>query len=173
MLSERFSGDLSTHADQAWHSHESSEFPIYDFENSHFRFLNQKKHCNENAHIGNRENEDSCRPHRGRAWSARVVGSRQNRSDNIWTPKSKIYIFHNIEIIIFRVSLLGFGENGDRRWGNDGWMMQRKYTPLPIPIKSLCTNFESKPSKTKVVSSVQLQNQGLDLLTNACIFCAA
>ena len=132
----------------------------------------KKKHCNENAHIGNRENEDSCRPYRGRAWSARVVGSRRNRSDNIWTPKSKIYIFHNIEIIIFRVSLLGFGENGDRRWGNDGWMMQRKYTPLPIPIKSLCTNFESKPSKTKVVSSVQLQNQGLDLLTQATNRCS-
>ena len=84
-----------------------------------------------------------------------MLRSPENRSDNIWTPKSKIYIFHNFEIIIFRVSLLGFGENGDRRWGNDGWMMQRKYTPLPIPIKSLCTNFESKPSKTKVVSSVQ------------------
>ena len=84
-----------------------------------------------------------------------MVGSRRNRSDNIWTPKSKNYVFHIIEIIIFRVSLLGFGENGDRRWRNDGLMMQRKNTPLPIPIKLLCTNFESKPSKTKVVSSMQ------------------
>ena len=138
---------------------------FHDFQYAHFRcsvfFWLKKRKCEfSKSSIGNSDDSCECQ-----AWSAWVLRSPENRSDNIWTPKSKIYIFHNIEIIIFRVSLLGFGENGDRRWGNDGWMMQRKYTPLPIPIKSLCTNFESKPSKTKVVSSVQLQNQGLDLLT--------
>ena len=66
---------------------------------------------------------------------------------------------------------IGRRVDGDQaRMGrNNRCMVRPKSKLLSIPINSVRANFEVLPTNNKVVSSIQLQNMGLDLLTWAMI----